>query len=412
MKQFHTFIASALLLAICPFTAGATEIEPSMRPQSTSPAADRMFVAPLEEVGFIFDRSLKLYDAASVVITCDGVTVATPTGYEVSNYEGERAKQGALIAKFDKQNLPKGKTYTVSLAKGSVGWTECYNDIQCVNMDYSYQITVPETLGEGRTELKPNSPVNNSEALSSQGIYYGYEIAPVGTPHFLFYRDGVFVGEIPARVSWDWDLGEVTPDFPEKVNFDFGVRYALVLPAGSVSALYRDDIVNEEFTLDFIGYHQDEDAPLTYTWCSLFNDHSDVLNEVTFTYDSPVGVTEGAVIELYEGDCETLVKTAPAYLKTDVNCWQVCCDFGGFKMTLEKGYTLVIPKGAVYLQQFPDIKAVEGKVKIPGTAGISTITAVPDTSTSVYDLMGRPVANPVPGTLYIQNGRKFIFPGR
>lgn len=217
------------------------------------------------------------------------------------------------------------------------------------------------------------------------------------------------MGEIPAHVSWDWDLGEVRPQFPEKTNFDFGVRYSLVFPAGSVSALYRDDIVNEEYALNFIGYYTEPDAPFSYIWCSLYTDHSDVLNEVTFTYSSAVGLADGAVIELYEGDCETLVKSAPAYLNSDVNCRLVCCDFGGFEMTSEKGYTIVIPNDAVYLEEFPDIKAQGGQVKVSGSAGIGDIISAEKDRMPIYDLMGRVVKNPIPGSLYIKNGKKLIY---
>lgn len=217
------------------------------------------------------------------------------------------------------------------------------------------------------------------------------------------------LGEIPASVSFDWDLGQVRPQFPEKINFEFGSRYSLVFPAGSVSALHRDDIVNEEYALNFIGYYTEPDAPFSYKWCSLFTDHSDVLNEVTFTYGSPVGVADDAAIELYEGDCETLVKAAPAYLNTDVNCWLVCCDFGGFRMTSEKGYTIVVPDDAVYLQQFPDIKAQGGQIKVSGTASITDPDFEKTNHAPIYDLTGRVVANPIPGSLYIKNGVKFIY---
>lgn len=404
------------ILAFCAITAtsGATVTEPSLRPISVSPSNDHPFTAPLEEVGFVFDRCIKLYDDASVTVRCDGEVVATAISLDVDNYEGETRRQGTLIARFDRQNLPKGKTYTLCLTQGSVGWVERYNDIQVVNMAYTYNVDVPDNLGAPYCEIKYSSTVKDSDSYALQ-LQYSYEIAPIGNPAFLFYRDGELIGEIPADVSWDWNLGQVSPRFPEKTNFDFGVRYSLVLPAGSVSALHRSDIVNDEYDLSFVGHYQPSDAPLTYSWCSLFSDHTDVLDEVSFTYSSPVGITEGAVIELYEGDCETLVKTAPAYLNTDVNCCLVCCDFGGFKMTSEKGYTIVVPDDAVYLLLHPDIKAAGGKIKVFGSAGIDPIHISRDNSSDhspLYDLSGRRVTHPIPGTLYIKNGAKFIHPHR
>lgn len=407
-KKSLSFLVLVLAVCVLPIKGQATEIEATLKPLYTHPSSDRHFIAPLEEVGFIFDRCIKLYDDASVEVKCDGEVVAEAVEFEIDNYDGELGKQGTLIARFDKQLLPKGKTYTVCLAKGSVGWVECYNDIQIVNRAYSFDMVVPENLGAPASELGVDFPVEDSECLSLS-FYYGYEIAPVGNPMFLFYREGELVDEIPVHVSWDWDLGYVRPQFPEKTNFDLGVRYSLVLPAGSVSSLYREDIVNEEYSMNFIGYYTEPDTPVSYQWCSLFTNHSDVLNEVSFTYGSPVGVTDDAVIELYEGDCETLVKAAPAYLKTEVNCWLVCCDFEGFRMTSEKGYTIVVPDDAVYLQQFPDVKATGGKVRVSGSSGISDVVAGQNDDTPVYDMTGRVVKNPVPGSLYIKNGIKFIY---
>jgi hypothetical protein len=58
-------------------------------------------------------------------------------------------------------------------------------------------------------------------------------------------------------------------------------------------------------------------------------------------------VAEGAKLQLWETDNNTLVKEADAYLDTQVNCWAVSADFGGFQMQPEVGYTFVIPEGAV-----------------------------------------------------------------
>lgn len=410
-KQKVLFYCVMLLMALCvsPAALRATEIEPSLRPISTSPAASEPFMATLEEVRFEFDRCIKLYDGASVTIKCDGALVATASGLEVDNHTGEPAKRGTLIAKFNKRNLPKGKTYTVSLSQGSVGWTERYNDIQVVNMPYSFNLAIPETLAKPSTYLQDNSPVEDSETETLCFHYSGCEVAPVGTPMFLLYRDGKFTEEIPASISFtDWNCGEVKPLFPQKTNFDFGIAYSLILPAGSISAPCRDDIVNEELALNFIGYYREPGAPFSFQWCSLFDDRPDVLSEVSFTYSSPVSVVEGAEFELYEGDCETLLQSVPAYLNTDINCWMVCCDFGGFRMTSEKGYTIVVPDDAVFLQQFPDIKATGGKVKIPGAAGITDVTTDAKNDATLYDLTGRIVKNPTPGNLYIRNGRKYL----
>lgn len=45
---------------------------------------------------------------------------------------------------------------------------------------------------------------------------------------------------------------------------------------------------------------------------------------------------------------------------------------------------------------------------VPGQAGISEIETARSTDGRMYDLMGREIRNPAPGTIYIQGGRKLI----
>lgn len=165
MKHIVRIFVALFSAVLFPAAMNATEIEATLKPLYTHPGDSRHFVAPLEEVGFIFDRCIKLYDEASVIVKCDGKTVASATGYEVDNYDGELGKQGCLIARFDKQNLPKGKTYTISLAKGSVGWVERYNDIQIVNRDYTCDIHVPENLGTPETNHVEDGPCEDLTAV-------------------------------------------------------------------------------------------------------------------------------------------------------------------------------------------------------------------------------------------------------
>ena len=109
----------------------------------------------------------------------------------------------------------------------------------------------------------------------------------------------------------------------EELRFEKGVSYSLVLPAGSAHAMYRDDIVNEEAVFNFTGGYEETVSPLNYVWCSLYTNHSDVLDIVSFTYDRPVRVAEGAKLQLWENDGEKLVKEADAYIDIQANCWIV-----------------------------------------------------------------------------------------
>ncbi len=173
--------------------------------------------------------------------------------------------------------------------------------------------------------------------------------------------------------------------------------------------MYRDDIVNEEVVLNFIGGYEETVPPLNYVWCSLFTDHSDVLNIVTFTYGRPVRVAEGAKLQLWEIENNTLASEADAYLDIQANCWNVCADFGGFQMQPEKGYTFVIPEGAVIAENGDPVVNPRHAIALNGSSGIENISIEDkDCDAPVYDLFGRKVYVPQPGTIYIKSGKKVL----
>lgn len=90
---FRLALALTALSSIAP-SMMATEFEATLRPISTSPSKDKPFVDPLVEVGFIFDRCIKLFDTPSVLIKCDGNVVASAVSLDIDNYVGETTKQG------------------------------------------------------------------------------------------------------------------------------------------------------------------------------------------------------------------------------------------------------------------------------------------------------------------------------
>lgn len=92
---------------------------------------------------------------------------------------------------------------------------------------------------------------------------------------------------------------------------------------------------------NFVGGYEKPIPPLNYVWCSLYNDHSDILNVVSFYYDRPVRVTEGAKLQLLEerpeNDDWKVIKEAEAYLEVTEDRWVVSADFGGHEMELSVG---------------------------------------------------------------------------
>lgn len=333
--------------------------------------------------------------------------MATAARMEVTNYTSSKSTQGALAIFFDGQLLPKGKDYTISVAPGSIA----LEADGTANAGFSQSFSIPENLGPAHFDVEDGVTIAKTSRYGGglYTCYWGIETEAVGEPSFILYREGVAVRELPAHVTWDWDLGQAYPNIEEEMCFEKGVHYSLVLPAGSAHAMYRDDIVNEEVVLNFIGGYEETVPTLNYVWCSLFTDHSDVLNVVTFTYDRPVRVAEGAKLQLWETNNNTLVKEADAYLDIQANCWLVSADFGGFQMQPETGYTFVIPEGAVIAENGDPVVNPRNAIALNGSSGIENIPVEnKDCDGPIYDLSGRKVSVLQPGTIYIQSGKKIL----
>ena len=369
---------------------------------------DRPFTAPLHEIYFNFDGGIRLLEGASAIVECDGKTVTTATNIEVSNYRGTKRTQGTLILTFDEQNLPKGKSYTVCVAPGSISQED---NAEIQNQTITQDFYVPENLGEARIDLKDGaviSTVSPSVYHSFPTFYWGIETEPIGNPYFILYREGLPAREIPAHITWDWDLGQAYAEVSETMNFEQGVHFTLTLPAGSAHAMRRDDIVNEEVSFNFIGGYTEPIQTLTYSWCSLFTDHSNVLNEVTFTYQCPIRLAEDAVIQLWYADGAELIMETPAYINTDINCFAVSADFGGYEITSERGYTLVIPEGTVIADYGDPVTNHRCAIPLADVSGIHSVEETTDSS-AIYDLNGHKATSAAIGKMYVRDGKVFIY---
>ena len=368
---------------------------------------DRPFTRPLDEIGFYFDGGIKLLGGAVATVKCDGEIVATSESMEVSNYTSSKRTQGSLTIFFDGRNLPKGKDYTLSVASSSIA-----SEVDGVeNVEFTQTFSIPANLGPAHFDVADGVTISETSRYGGglYPCYWGIETEAVGEPSFILYREGVAVREFPAHITWDWDLGQAYPKIMDKMRFEKGVRYSLVLPRGSAHAMYRDDIVNEEVVFNFIGGYEETLPPLNYVWCNLFTGHSEVLNVVSFTYDRPVRVAEGAKLQLWEIDVNKLVKEVDAYLDSEANCWVVSADFDGFQMQPEVGYTFVIPEGAVIAENGDPVVNPRNAIALNGSSSIENITIYStDCNIPLYDMCGRKVKFPKRGTIYVQSGKKIL----
>ncbi len=369
--------------------------------------SDEPFVKPLEDVSVPFDCPIKIVNDQKIEVICDGLTVAKSVSAEVLNDKTLTGYNGTLVIHFDKLKLPKGKTYSILIHEGTVGRTESDSDIQIVNMEMDMSFSIPENLGKPGIHADDQIP----DSKISTVISWPYEITAVGDARFLLYREGEKIGEYPLEISnWPSSTSYIKPAYNEYITFEPNVRYSLVLPAGSVGSMYRDDITNDEIKIDFTGCYEEPSLAFSYIWCSWYTDHSDILGEISFTYDRPIALTDEARVQLWEEGCETLVKEVIPHIDTDVNCWLLVADFGGIPLTSEKGYTIVIPNGALVAADESGATSVRSQLNINnGSAGTEDL--IIDTSMSepqIYDLYGRRVLKPASGSIYIQNGKKFV----
>ena len=109
---------------------------------------------------------------------------------------------------------------------------------------------VPAYISAATPSVSQDAVVSEESRI---GFYFDTEIAAVDGAALTLLREGIPVGTYPCKASWDWDLGYAGVDFGERMKFEDGVRYSLMLPEGSVSSLHRPDILNREETLSFTG---------------------------------------------------------------------------------------------------------------------------------------------------------------
>lgn len=203
---------------------------------------------------------------------------------------------------------------------------------------------------------------------------FGFETAPVNGGKAILLREGVPVREYDCDVSWDWNLGYAGIDFGENINFENGVRYSIQLPAGSTSALYRTDIVNEEAIVNFIGGYTEPVKPIQYTWCSLFDNHTtDVLGEVKFYYDRPIALSANPIIKLNIENENLTVKEVVPTISEENGDWVLAADFENIPLISEKGYTIIIPEGTIVSKEGDVVVNQRNVMEIGSSSGIVEI---------------------------------------
>ena len=362
----------------------------------------RPVVYPIIDIGFTFDGAIAIAANSTATVFLDGQPVETGV-LSCSNYTGKKRTQGTAVITFESPLiLPKGKTYQLVVPAGVI-YREGNPDISIEEIGVGF--SVPATIGPARPSVEEGSIVENASCI---GFYFGIETAPVENGKANLLREGVPVREYDCDVSWDWDLGYAGIDFKEKINFENGVRYSIQLPAGSVSALRRPDIVNEEAEVNFIGGSMKPAKFIQYVWCSLFDHHpANVLDEVRFYYDLPVALSANPTVQLYIEKENLIVKEVVPTIFEENGKWVLIADFDNAPLVSEEGYSIIIPEGTLVSRDGDVIVNQRNVISVGNSSGIKEIKNA-EAGGREYDLYGKEITEPAPGQIYIQDGKKKV----
>ncbi len=203
-------------------------------------------------------------------------------------------------------------------------------------------------------------------------LIYQTEVKALGDTELLLYRKGLLVRRFPTYVSWDWEVGNVSTGILDyALHFAKGVEYCLAFEAGSISALKRDDIVNKEERVDFIGGYEGLPA-LTYSSYALDDAAVAGLGRVMFTYDRPIMIDPKAKIQLFQDSDNPVMEVTPTIQEINGE-WTLIADFTQAMIDKDRGYSVVIPAETVISADGDIIVNDRNEVAINGGSGVEEI---------------------------------------
>ncbi|MCH5221063.1 MAG: hypothetical protein J1F05_01885 [Muribaculaceae bacterium] len=335
-KKIRPLFIQIVLLALSPMVSYAAEHMPEY-----CTVGERPLDKPLKYVQLSYDGAIEITEKARAFVTFGKDEVASTTSFSVSNVTSTRRTQGVLTITFNDECLPKGEKYTFHLAEKSLKFID---DDEATNEEYTMPFEVPADLGDAYYQLGING--NVVEMTSGFSCFWSYETRAVGNPEWEFYREGVFIRNYPASVSWDWDLGTAYLFFGGVIRFEKGVNYRIVLPAGSVSA-YRTDIVNKEVVIDFVGGCDTPLPAVEYVRNFIDCGKGDVLNSVSYYYNQAVELIGTPSVQLYDATDNAVVKDVVPTLREEGTQWVVSADFGGSTLQPQKKYLIILAEGSL-----------------------------------------------------------------
>lgn len=324
--------------------------------------------APIQEIRLSYKETVKINNNARGYIYCGNDIVAEAI-LVAENITIKEHSQGWVVAKFDEPLiLPTNKRYIFCIHKDAVASTIDKNQ---TNAEVDVEFYVPNTIGElTETSIDKNGILSSDEHIA---LYWSTETKATSSESFAYlYREGEQVRIFPLNVTWDWDLGQAYVDFGGTLNFEKDVKFSLIIPKGAISSLYRDDIINDEIVVDFVGGYTNPLPAIDFIWCSLFTEHpTDELSIVSFIYDKPIKLSSDPEIQLWLADKSEMLMSVVPTLNVEENTWVLEANFKSYPLTSNKGYTIIIPEGTLISDT--------GDIVVNGRKYITT-----DNSTKIY----------------------------
>lgn len=369
---------------------------------------DAEFVEPLSEIWLSFKNEIKLLPGAKAYVESDGRIVAEPSNIDIllANSACEH-DLSVLSLCFDGRLLPKGKNYNLVVEPDAVA--DFINPSE-TNPRIEIPFSVPTSLGEATWSIKDGDTL--SKAWSASVTWPRETPDRAGNEYMELRCDGILVNTYPVRSGWEWNLGQAHASFGREMHFLKGHEYTLTLPAGAVCSRDRDDIVNEETSVSFKGGWEDSTPEFTFRSIRVITDpEKNTLQAIHFIFNEPFVIGSCPKVQVWEGDEEKLVAESVPYLNTAINCYCLTAEFNDVPLVEwpdTRGNTFVIVEGSIlstdsYPAPNPRISSASG------SAGVESVISTDSQDAVLYDMFGRAVDSPQPGTLYIRSGRKFIF---
>lgn len=278
-----------------------------------------------------------------------GEEIINSASLTVTNYVVADSVESAVSTEYGTPlTLAKGQSYTYVIPAGSLHLTETP---ECTNPELQFSFDVPDEITVGENGSPAASFV---ECANNFSWHWSTEIEAAENAKAFLYRNNSNIATFPIDASWDWGLGTSTVDFGQTLYFEDSVNYSVVIPAGSICALNRPDIVNSEDVIySFVGTHVESAHAPEPDWKTQWwlDDHISV---VMWGFSTQISLAPNPTAQVWKKYCADgntdsewdITEVVPT-LCHENGYWVVSADFGYIPFEAGYAYSVVLPGSTV-----------------------------------------------------------------